>query len=70
MKFVIVFSSSFSYRIKLIYIYDEHFDDEHFDCFDDLNDDDDDDDEIPLHPYIDTPCRLPTWTAPPYNWKR
>ena len=31
---------------------------------------DDFDEEIPLHPYIDTPCHLPTWTAPPYNWTR
>ena len=43
---------------------------------DDFDDDDDDDfydyfdEAIPLHPYIDTPFHLPTWTAPPHNWTR
>ena len=44
--------------------YHRHEDD---DVNDDSYEDDDFDDEIPPHPYIDTPCHLPTWTAPPYN---
>ena len=68
MKFFIVFF--FIFFLQNLWV-DDDIDDEHFDYFDDdLNDDDDFDDEIPLHPYIGTPCHLPTWTAPPYNWKR